>query len=324
MVEVSNWFRMGYKFVTDTLDCNVKKVFFSRFFQIKDTSRHLSSFLPSDLFLFSSKEIPDCKWQLRLVECNKSGQLKISLCHCNSAGKSGVNFVEPALVKLSILDRNDGKVFQRMVPSSNLSCFVEFYLSKEELIQSECQQADGSFSFCCEIFTHVKQLEPVSSADPRADPSGLSNDFGGGLLVTQIEEFFYYMKCNDVNNVNIGGSAHQIKNILAARSKVFFEENLTRQAEIEDIEPEVIELLYLFIQTVEINIPAMGRMAIYLLIAADKYQMNELENESDNYLLLIHMSPNNCLVLRLHGHLQKPMDPMKEVAKLFRRSPKKK
>lgn len=134
-------------------------------------------------------------------------------------------------------------VFQRMVPSSNLSCFVEFYLSKEELIQSECQQADGSFSFCCEIFTHVKQLEPVSSADPRADPSGLSNDFGGGLLVTQLEELFHYMKYSDINNVNIGGSV-QIKNILAARSKVFFEENLTRQAEIEDIEPEVIELLY--------------------------------------------------------------------------------
>ena len=210
-----------------------------------------------------------------------------------------------------------------MVPSSNLSCFVEFYLSKKELIQSECQQADGCFSFCCEIFTHVKQLEPVSSADPRADPSGLSNDCGGGLLVTQLEELFHYMKYSDINNVNIGGSV-QIKNILAARSKVFFEENLTRQTEIEDIEPEVIELLYLFIQTVElINIPAMGRMAIYLLIAADKYQMDELEKESDNYLLLIHMSPNNCLVLRLHGHLQKPMDPMKEVAKLFRRFPKK-
>jgi hypothetical protein len=45
-----------------------------------------------------------------------------------------------------------------------------------------------------------------------------------------------------------------------------------------------------------------------------------LTHECENYLLS-QMSPDNCIVLLLHGDLQNPAEPLKEAAKFFRRFP---
>jgi hypothetical protein len=49
----------------------------------------------------------------------------------------------------------------------------------------------------------------------------------------------------------------------------------------------------------------METMAAGLFIAADKYLLDELKMKCENYLLY-HMSPENCAVLLLHGHLRNP------------------
>jgi speckle-type POZ protein len=43
-------------------------------------------------------------------------------------------------------------------------------------------------------------------------------------------------------------------------------------------------------------------MAVGLLIAADKYLLEELKVKCDNYLIR-EMSPDNCIELLLHEHL---------------------
>jgi speckle-type POZ protein len=117
------------------------------------------------------------------------------------------------------------------------------------------------------------------------------------------------------------------KNILATRSEVFaamfqhpMKEKATNHIEIEDIEPEVFQELLRFIYTGRLSLTSMETMATGLFIAADKYLLEELKMKCENYLVH-HMSPNNCVVLLLHGDLQNPAEPLKEAAKFLRRFP---
>ena len=87
---------------------------------------------------------------------------------------------------------------------------------------------------------------------------------------------------------------------------------------IEDIEPDVFQELLRFIYTGRVSTATMESMAAGLLIAADKYLLDELKNECENHLLH-HMSPDNCVVLLLHGDLLNPAEPLKEAAKVLRR-----
>jgi speckle-type POZ protein len=64
----------------------------------------------------------------------------------------------------------------------------------------------------------------------------------------------------------------------------------------------------------------METMAVRLFIAADKYLLEELKMKCENYLLH-HMTPDNCVVLLLHGNLLNPAEPLKEAAKYLRRFP---
>ena len=97
-------------------------------------------------------------------------------------------------------------------------------------------------------------------------------------------------------------------------------ENSNNQVKIEDIEPEVFDQLLYFIYTGRVSTATMESMAANLFIAADKYLLGELKKECENYMLH-HMSPDYCLVLLLHGDLQKPTELLKEAAKFFRRLP---
>jgi speckle-type POZ protein len=65
----------------------------------------------------------------------------------------------------------------------------------------------------------------------------------------------------------------------------------------------------------------METMATGLFIAAVKYLLDDLKMKCENYLVL-HMSPENCVVLLLHGDLlRNPAEPLKEAAKYLRRFP---
>ncbi len=208
-----------------------------------------------------------------------------------------------------------------MISSATTIHYVEFNLSKEDLIKSNSQQSDGSLTFYCKFLTHVKQ-----NTESSADPSSLAIDCSGGLI-THLVNLFDNMQFSDVN-FNIGGRefpAH--KNILAARSQYFAamfqhptKENSTNQVKIDDIEPEVFDQLLRFIYTGRVPLDKLEKMAAGLFIAADKYLMDELKMKCENYLLS-QMSPDNCVILLLNGDLQNPTEYLKKAAKFFRRNP---
>jgi hypothetical protein len=204
MAQVFN-IRPGYELVTVKLKWNVQVPFL----QTTDGS---DKSLESPFF--SSHETPNSKWRLQVWDGSHS--LEIFALHHNSTG-AHANFVEPVLVKLSILNNKRNKVFQQMVSSAPTTHCVEFYLSKEDLIKSNSQQSDGSLTFYCKILTYVKQ-ETESSADP----SSLAIDCSSELITHLVNLYLYDdMQFSDVN-FNIGGRefpAH--KNILAARSQYF-------------------------------------------------------------------------------------------------------
>ena len=181
MAHVFHRIRPGYELVTVKLEWNVQVPFL----QTKDGKGET---LESPVF--SSKKNPNSKWQLQVEDYDET-QIIIYACHCDSE-EEHVNFVEPTLVKMLILDRNGRKVLQQMLPSTK-SYYVAFEFCKEVVIKSKCQQVDGNYIFCCKIYTHVKR-EPTSSS---ANPSVLAVDCSGGLS-SHLEELFNNMSSSNV------------------------------------------------------------------------------------------------------------------------------
>jgi speckle-type POZ protein len=321
-VEVFNWVRQGYKLVTVKFEWIVQVPFHHLF--------HSTDFVTLSLEspFFSAQETPNSKWNLGLQGGPK--QIRIYVSHHNSAGKPK-DFIklERIFVKMSILDRKGRKFFDQQAlyvdtPFINPGMDFEFLLSKESLIQAECQQADESYTFCCEIFTHVKQniAPPGNHSDVSSDAINCLNE-----LSSHFKELFDGMPLSDVN-FNIGGRefpAHKL--ILAARSKYFaamfqhpMREQSTNQIEIEDIEPEVFQEMLRFIYTGRVQVDKMESVAAGLFIAADKYLLDQLKMTCQNHLLG-QMTSENCVVLLSTGDLQNPTELLKEAAKFFRRLP---
>jgi speckle-type POZ protein len=270
--------------------------------------------------LFSPPETPNSKWQLE-VNDHETG-ITINLFHYNSAGELE-NFVEPTLVKMSILNERGNKVLQQRLQSIPSCYFVSFKFSKEEIITSEYQQSDGTFTFYCKILSHAMKSKPISSS---ADLPVLAVDCTGGLS-SHLEELFNDMSLSDVNFTIVDREIPAHKVILSARSKYFaamfqhpMKEQSTNQIKIEDTEPEVFKELLRFIYTGRVSTATMETMAANLFIAADKYLLDELKTECENHLLH-HLSPDNCVVLLLTGDLTNPAEPLKEAAKFLRRFP---
>jgi speckle-type POZ protein len=310
MAEKFNWLCSGYELVKAKFEWKVQLPFLQN---RTGEDEYLNS--P----LFPTPEILNSSYILQVQD--NAEQIKIFVVHHNSAGQED-NFVEPALVNMSILNQKGTKVLQKMLSSTPDSDCVVFNLSKEQIIKSKCQQSDGSLTFCCKIITHLKKESTSSSADP----SVFTVDCSGGLS-THLDGLFNSMQFSDVI-LHIGDRefrAHKL--ILATRSEVFAamfqhptKEKLTNQIEIEDIEPDVFQELLRFMYTGRLSITSMETMATRLFIAADKYLLVELKMKCENYLVH-HMSPDNCVVLLLHGDLLNPAEPLNEATKFFQRFP---
>ena len=299
MTEVFNWIQSGYDLV------NVKMVWNDHDFMSE-----------SKIGVFGSPCLSlsqdNAKWKLQPFY--GKAQLSFYLYQLNSEEKS-ITIVEPVLISIYILNGKGEKILQRTMTSEPNSRSLQLNLSKEDLDQSKCPEADGSFTFCCEIFYHVKK-EPIVSANPTSIAVNCS-----GELITQLEGLFEEMKFSDVI-FNIGPRqfpAH--KSILAARSEVFeamfthsTKEKLTNRIDIEDIEPEVFQELLHFIYTGRLSTTTMNTLAVGLLIAADKYLLIVLKNECENYLLR-KMSPENCVELILRDDLFNPPENLEKVLK---------
>ena len=211
MADVFNWFRPGYELVNVKLKWNVQVPYP----QTTDGNDEECFFTASLLSpLFSPQETPRSQWRLEVI--NKGTQIEIYAIHLNSAAEIDY-FDEPVQMKISILNKRGKKALQKMRELTKFSSETGFYFSKRDIIESNCQQSDGSLTFNCKILTHVVKKEPTSTS---ADPSDISVDCTGGLS-TDLDGLFYNMQFRDVI-LNIHGHefpAH--KNILSARSEVF-------------------------------------------------------------------------------------------------------
>jgi hypothetical protein len=153
MAQVFNWNRPGYEPVTFKWEWNVKVPF------LKTTDGNGEKLISP---LFSPEETPNSKWELDSRN-QTGGYIEIGAYHHNSSAGNVEEFVEPAQVKMSILDNKGTEVFQQISPTSpcyfwgiNLG-LVKFHFSKEEIMKSKCQQSDGSLTFSCQIVTHIKK-----------------------------------------------------------------------------------------------------------------------------------------------------------------------
>jgi speckle-type POZ protein len=321
-----NWIRPEYQLVKTKLEWNVWVPF------LNTTEGNGENILSPTL---TSQETPNRAWKLGLFD--RSTRILINACQDDSVLNNptnnnleqlpnSANIFQPVLVKISILTRHGRDVLQQMIPSKPNCKSVLFYLNKDDINQYECQQIDGSLTFRCKIFSHVKK-ERFDSTHHL--PIVAINCSDG--LITQLQGLFEGMPLSDVKFIIQGREfpAHRI--ILAARSEVFAamfqhqtKENLTNRISIEDIEPEVFHELLRFIYTGRLDSTTMETMAAKLLIVAEKYVFKELMDECENYLVL-QMSPVNCAELILHDDLLNPAEYMenvlKEAAQCFRYLP---
>ena len=274
MAEIFQWIRPGYELVKVKMELNIWAPSlevvdaYKEFFNAQETS---------------SQQTPDSRWKLYLI--NDGPLLKIRVKHFDSGGTAKI--VDPVLVKFAILNGKGQKVLEQIISSQPNKSWVEVLLSKDKIYgsYSEYRQSDGSLTFYCKIFSHVR------IKDSPMDPKEIKT-FCTRQLVNHLSGLFESMQLSDVTFC-IGDRefpAHKV--ILVTRSKVFasmFEyetkENLTNQIDIEDIEPEVFQELLRFIYTGEVSLNKMETIAAGLLIAADKYLLDGLKMICENYLL---------------------------------------
>jgi speckle-type POZ protein len=285
-MEAFNWIDSGSLSAKIAFDWNVQANFL-------ETVDGKGSDLASEFF--SSQEIPNHQWKLQLSDLGT--KIRISLLHYINTEGILANIVDPFQVKIAILNKVGAKVFQRVL-YSHIHTLVYFDLSKEEILKSNYRQLDGSLTISCMNECVVWQ---PSSGIPQ--PMGI-NYTHQLRLTTQIAELFDNdMSFSDVI-FKVGGSefpAHKI--ILAARSQVFeamfqhpTKEKSTNHVEIEDTEPEIFKELLRFIYTGRLTAATMEKMAVKLLVVADKYLLPELKAACERHLITL-MSIENCFEL---------------------------
>jgi speckle-type POZ protein len=271
---------------------------------------------------FSAKETPNYLWELQLNVSNGT-MIDIYVFHVNPEGVR-LKIVNPVLVKLSIANQKGEKIHQQVMSSKPDVKFVLFELTKQEILISDCQQANGSLTFHCEILSYFNEGSTVMDEAETALPFNCSGQCNS---IDQLEELFDGMLFSDFT-FNVRGREFQAhKCILATRSRVFAamfqhptKENLSSLVVIEDTEPDVFYELLRFIYTGRVPLDKMNKLATGLLVAADKYLLNQLKAQCENHLYC-HMSVDNCFELLLMDQ-RYPADRFREEAiKFFRRHP---
>jgi hypothetical protein len=264
-MEAFDWIDSGSERVKVAFDWNVQANFL-------ETVDGKGSDLASEFFF--SKEIPNHQWKLQLSDLGT--KIRISLLDYINTEGIFENNVDPFQVKIAIVDEDGVKLHQHVI-YSHIHTFVYFDLSKEEILKSNCRQVDGSLTISCVNKSMV--WKPSSNGIPIPMEINCTHQ-----LTAQFQELFDDMSFSDVI-FKVGGSefpAHKI--VLAARSEVFkamfqhpTKEKSTNHVEIEDIEPEIFKELLRFIYTGRLTAATMEKMAVGLLVVADKYLLTELK-----------------------------------------------
>ena len=205
-------------------------------------------------------------------------------------------------VKTAFVNAKREKVFSNeIVTKDEHSIGVNKTPRKTRLDKRNELIVNGALTIFCEIETLV-------------DRKNLS-----GKAAYNIKELFNHEKevlqdledlCGDEKHSDVSFNVRETqflvhKTILIARSQVFAamfdhpsKEKMTGIVDVTDIEPDVFEELLNYIYTGRVPSEQMEQLAIELLAAADKYQLENLKKTRGKYLSY-GMSPENCIKLLL-------------------------
>jgi speckle-type POZ protein len=122
------------------------------------------------------------------------------------------------------------------------------------------------------------------------------------LILGHLKELFEKMPLSDVTFI-IHGQTFSAHKAILAMSPVFAamflhstKEMQTSKVEVEDVDPDVFQEVLRYMYTGLTRSTAMDVMATGLLVAADKYLLDELKSRCETHLIC-KMSAKNCLDL---------------------------
>jgi speckle-type POZ protein len=245
---------------------------------------------------FQGKEVPA---KLKLDLSIRSDLVRVNLY--------GVEPYAKSRIKIAILNQRREEVTQlKKTGEPNPRLYIDSYSYEiGEQLAYDSLLSDGSLTICCEIEKRIDKNSESNSNEIAVATSCVQPVNGIDQFTTPMERLFEDMKFSDVTLSVLGRQFQAHKCILTSSSKVFsamFEhqtkEKLSNHVKIEDIQPEVFNELLRFIYIGRLNLAAMETMAAKLLVAADKYLLDQLKYECEVHLLR-RMSADNCMELLL-------------------------
>ena len=206
-------------------------------------------------------------------------------------------------VKTAFVNAKREKVFSNEITSSVDLFFIDVNETPRETRLDKRNEliVNGALIIYCEIETLVDRGSLSGQA-----AYNIKEPFNHEKKVLQdFEDLYGDEKHNDVA-FNVRGKQFKAhKTILIARCQVFAamfdhpsKEKMTGIVDVTDIEPDVFEELLHYIYTGKVPSKQMEEVAVELLAAADKYQLEKLKKACGNYLSY-GMSPENCIKLLL-------------------------
>jgi speckle-type POZ protein len=263
----------------------------------------------------TSGEFSDSKLKLDL---NPSSEyLDFRLFH------SSINLNYPIVVEITVCDEDCKTIFQKTsgILVHSIVPAVVLRITKKSLLETE-NFAKGRTTIHCKI-------KSLSRRQRMGKTTATRDSDKPALILGQLEELFEKMPLSDVTFIIRGQTFSAHKNILAMRSPVFAamflhptKEVQTSKVEVEDVDPDVFQEILRYMYTGLTRSTAMDVMATGLLVAADKYLLDELKIHCETHLIR-QMSAKNCMdMLALTTH--NPAEHLKKYAiKYFRRYPSK-
>jgi speckle-type POZ protein len=269
----------------------------------------------------TSTEFSDHKFKLEIVEYDDN-DLMIHLIHSNLSC--------PIEVEIDVCNEKCDTIFKanRLINISPISTYTSvLYMEKQTLL---AEFLNGKTTIHCKIKSLTRK-QPTGKAITATERDLHKTPIGGNdqdLILIQLEELFEKMLLSDLT-FNVRGrqfGAH--KNILAIRSPVFAamflhptKEMQTGEVEVEDIDPDVFQEVLCYLYTGLTRSTAMDVMAPELLVAADKYLLDQLKIRCETHLIR-QMSSQNCLDLLALTITHHPAEHLKKYAiEYFRRYP---
>ena len=249
---------------------------------------------------FSPNETPNLKWMLEfsygfpfLSQTNIDSPATVNVYLFKECGKNIEKLPMRCTVEITILKKSDQvpvKSLEKNFPTGS-TLPLAYQLKVPRLDQDKMQDIspNGHLTIYCEIEL-LSSIKTVSGASSESSDSLMANSLTG--LLNQMNDLFENKKLSDVT-FNIGDEQIQAhKSILAARSSVFeamftheTKEKLSDSVDLLDVDVQVFNQFLRFIYTGQVDLISLQDSCIDILVTADKYMVNDLKKQCQQYLI---------------------------------------